>query len=405
MKLLPSLLAAAVLAALSSSACAEIAIDQFDFLGGNEVTFEGLVQADYNRFNNDVKSLNGSVGDGLKSDAGMRRAELVLKGKSVKYDWVFGYDAKAAKFLDVNVKWKFSANTSLTFGQFKQPNSLEELSSTKNNDFIAKAMGTNTFGISRRLGIAFATGDDNWTATASAFGRELTRNLGEGNGFGGRVTWAPIKDSDNVLHFGLSGVDYRGSDGTGNGNNGRVQFRSRPDADLAGTRLIDTGLFTDANRVRTLGLEGLWQHGPFKVQGEYMNSRTSRKLHQDFKGDSWYVQGVWNITGEKFGYKSGGPTTPLPDEPASGMWQVGVRYDQMNLNDGGLLPGVPFPAVDGVLGGKEHNLTVGVNWYWHSNFKLMLNYVKVNSDRYNTVLHAFVKDDPSIIEARAQFYF
>ena len=408
MKLAPSLLAVAVLAALSAPAArAEIAIDQFDFFGGSEVSFEGLIQTDLDEFHKDVRSLNGSAGDGLTSDAGMRRAELVLKGKGVQFDWVLGYDAKATKFLDTNVKWKFSANTGLTIGQFKQPNSLEELSSTKNNDFISKAMVTNTFAVARRVGIGFNTGEDNWTATASVFGRELTRNLGEGNGYGGRVTWAPIMDADNTLHVGLSGVDYQARDATFPGH-GRIQWRTRPDADLSGTRLIDTGTFTDGNRIRTIGLEGLWLHGPFKVQAEYMTSDTSRKLHPSFSADSWYVQGVWNITGEKFGYKAGVPTTPLPNEPATGMVQLALRYDAMDLNDGSLSPPATLggaPIVHGVLGGKEHNITAGVNWYWHSNFKFALNYVKVNSDKYSAAAKTFVNDSPNIIEVRAQFYF
>jgi phosphate-selective porin OprO/OprP len=77
----------------------------------------------------------------------------------------------------------------------------------------------------------------------------------------------------------------------------------------------------------------------------------------------------------------------LPNEPASGMWQVGLRYDTLDLND------------SGVLGGEMDTWTAGVNWYWRSNFKFMFNYVKANSER------AGVNDDPSIIEARAQFYF
>jgi phosphate-selective porin OprO/OprP len=403
MKLVPSLLAVAVLAALTSSpARAEIAIDQFDFFGGSEVSFEGLIQTDYDDFHNDVANLNGSAADGLSSDAGMRRAELVLKGKSVNYDWVLGYDARAAKFLDVNVKWKFSANTGLTVGQFKQPNSLEELTSTKNNDFISKSMTDNTFAITRRLGIGFNTGDDNWTVAASVFGREMTVNLGEGNGFGARATWAPINESGNVLHLGISGVDLQAKDAF---DNPVARVRSRPDADLSGTRLIDTGNLTDARRIRTLGAEAAWIHGPIKLQGEYMTSRTSRSLHPDFTGDSWYVYGVWNITGETWGYKAGLPTTPLPNAPATGMWQVALRYDEMDLNDGSLTPHVPFPIVNGVLGGKEHNITAGVNWYWHSNFKFSLNYVKVMSDKYSTAFHKTISDNPNIFEARAQFYF
>lgn len=63
---------------------------------------------------------------------------------------------------------------------------------------------TNTYGISRRLGVAYGMGDTNWSVTASAFGRELTRNQAHGSGYGARGTWAPINETGNVLHFGLS---------------------------------------------------------------------------------------------------------------------------------------------------------------------------------------------------------
>ena len=69
------------------------------------------------------------------------------------------------------------------------------------------------------------------------------------------------------------------------------------------------------------------------------------------------------------------------------MWQLGLRYDKTDLDD------------RPVLGGVESNLTVGVNWYWRSNFKLAANYVHVNSTRRG------VDDDPNIVEARAQFYW
>ncbi len=43
MKVLPNLLAAAVLAGLSAPAFADV---EFDMIGGSEVSFEGLIQAD-----------------------------------------------------------------------------------------------------------------------------------------------------------------------------------------------------------------------------------------------------------------------------------------------------------------------------------------------------------------------
>ena len=384
MKTTPRILVAAVLVALATSAHADIAID---VVGGYEVSLEGLMQADSNWYHNDVLDLNApsTNNDGKDTEFEQRRAEVVVKGKGTNTDFVVGYDGKANKWLDVNLKWKLGTSY-LQVGQFKQPNSLEELSSTKNNDFVSKAMVTNLFGLSRRTGVAYGDDQPNYGYVVSYFGRELTRNLTEGQGFGGRAYWAPVNEKGSILHFGVSAVDYDTDFDT-------QRLRVRPDADLATGRLVDANV-TLADRERTIGFEGMWVQGPFKVQGEYMTSRVKRYATTgNFTGDSWYVSGLWNLTGETWGYKSGTPTTPLPDEPASGMWQLGVRYDKTDLNDGT------------ILGGTEDNVTFGANWYLRSNFKLMFNYVKVNSSRYNTTLKHDVDDNPNIVEARAQFYW
>ena len=382
MKLSRSTLSLALLAVLIAPAAhAEIAIDS---IADSEVSFEGLIQTDGYWYNSDVINLDSKPTDGTDRDFGLRRAELVLKGKGPgNIEWVLGYDAKASKYLDVNVKYKLGGNSNnfIQVGQFKQPNSLEELSSTKNNDFVSKAMGTNTFAIARRLGVGAGYGDNNWGINASVFGRELTRNLAHGSGYGARGYWAPLNEKGSILHFGLSYVNYDTQADT-------LRYRVRPDADFS-NRLIDTGSLTNTDRVSTVGFESLWVRGPLKLQGEYMSSNVQRygTGSQSFTGTSGYVSGVWNITGETWGYKAGVPTTPLPNQPGRGMWQLGLRYDTMDLND------------NSVLGGKMNTLTAGVNWYWRSNFKFMLDYVKANSTK------AGIDDNPNILEARAQFYF
>ena len=90
MKLSPSVLSLALLAAMVAPAAhAEIAIDS---IADSEVSFEGLIQADAYWYNNDLSNLDGQTGDGVDHDFGLRRAELVLKGKgpgNVEYyhDW------------------------------------------------------------------------------------------------------------------------------------------------------------------------------------------------------------------------------------------------------------------------------------------------------------------------------
>jgi phosphate-selective porin OprO/OprP len=396
------LLTAAVAAALYVPAAhAEVAID---VIGGSEITFEGLIQADGNWFDNDRADLNGSGKNGKDSEFELRRAELVLKGKGPgNIDWVVGYDAKADKFLDTNLKYKLGGNSGhyLQLGQFKQPNSLEELSSTKNNDFISKATVTNTYAVGRRLGAGYGLAEGDWSVTASAFGRELTRDLAHGSGYGVRGTFAPINDKSQVLHLGLSYADYDTDADT-------LRLRARPNADLATVRLVDSGELRDSDRISTIGAEAMYISGPFKAQAEYYSAQVKRYDHDNYRSDGYYVSGMWIITGENWGYKGGVATVGLPSEPASGMWQLGARFDHIDLNDGGLRAPSTIggaPLVDGVLGGKMDVWTVGANWYWRSNFKLALNYVMVDSQKYASASRSFVSDKPNILEARAQFFW
>ncbi|GAB3091191.1 OprO/OprP family phosphate-selective porin [Lysobacter terrae] len=432
MKLSRSTLSVALLAALAAPAAhAEVALD---VIGGSEVSFEGLFQAEGNWYDNDIVDLNSAGTGGTAASAGangddkefgIRRAELILKGKGPgNYEWVIGYDASSqksvtvanpsnngatnptstvassGKWLDVNVKYKIGgdANHYLQVGQFKQPNSMEELSSTRFNDFISKAAVTNTYAVARRTGVAYSYGDVNWSITGSYFGRELTRNLAHGSGYGVRGTWAPINETGNILHVGLAYVDYDTDADT-------FRLRSRPDADLATQRLVDSGNLTDTDNVGIASVEGLWVHGPIKVQGEYYTANVNRygTGHGDYKSDGAYISGVWNITGETWGYKAGVPVTLLPEEPGLGMFQLGLRYDTLDLNDGSGNP--TTGAVAGVLGGKQNIWTAGVNWYWRSNFKFALNYVMVDTTKWSTAARREVDDNPNIVEGRIQFYW
>ena len=143
----------------------------------------------------------------------------------------------------------------------------------------------------------------------------------------------------------------------------------------------------------------------------------------DFTGSAGYSQRLWNVTGETWGYKAGVPTTPLPERPGSGMWQVGLRYDTIDLDDGSVIAGstpTSAPRVVGVLGGEMDTWTLGVNWYWRSNFKFMLNYVegrqlallrstpapvRVDPADNDRLVNAVMDDNPNILEARVQFYW
>lgn len=382
----------------ASPAFAELNVD---VIGSSEIAVEALIQGDTDRFSDDfsfarlddqalstaqIANLSSTYGK-LLPDSNLRRAEFVLKGKGPTYDWQIGYDTHLDKWLDVYYRRRVNADWTARVGQYKQPNSLEELTSTKNNDFISKSLTTNAFGVARRLGVELAGTGAQWTLAGSVFAHELSTGLAVGNGAGLRGTYAPLADAFNTVHLGVSGIvmDTLGD---------RARVRVRPDADLANLRLVDTGDLRDATSLSTLGAEAAWLHGPLKLTGEYMRQTIQRDANANFDSDSWYASGIYNLTGEKFLYKQGIYSTPLPNQPSSGLWQAALRYDAIHLDDGM------------VNGGKEANLTVGVNWYWRQNVKLLANYVKVNSDRLVRLTGVpsaiAVNNDPDIIEMRVQ---
>ena len=95
-----------------------------------------------------------------------------------------------------------------------------------------------------------------------------------------------------------------------------------------------------------------------------------------------YVQALYFLTGENDHYskKTGAFEKVRPitnffkpnkcDGSISGMgaWQVGIRYNHLDLND------------QGINGGILDNLTAGVNWFWNPNLKWQFNYSNTDRD-------------------------
>lgn len=380
MKLL--LLPAALAVACSAPLRAEVPLGT---VAGSEVTFEGLFQVDGYWFDNDLADLDGRD-DGRDRATGIRRFELALKGSGPGgFAWALGYDVEGEAYLDNNVSWSFGGDGSpkhtLLFGQSKQPNGLEELSSSRNNDFIAKATATGLFATGRRLGASWAYDAGGHGATAGWFGRNLDDDAG-GPGYGARAWWAPLRSDDRVLHLGISHVD-RDTDGD------QLRQRARPNADMAAVRLVDSGNLLDVDRIATTGIEAMWIAGPLKLQGEYFLASADRIDASAYDTRGGYASAVWTPGGTSWGYRGGLPRTTVE---GNGLWQLGLRYDQVDLDDGA------------VRGGRMEAWTLGVNWYWRDNAKLMLNYVDVASRRTGAD-GAAVHDDPSIVEARVQLHW
>ena len=351
-----------VVAVLASSAAAA---------GALQITPSGRLHLDYAYHDSDVAQFDNR--------ALVRRAQFGLQAKyhhdwsaKVVYDFASGGSLKDT-YLEYS-GWKYAA---FIVGQYKVPFGLEELSSTNDLTFIERSMANEAFTLSRRKGIGFKTRSTHHTFSAMRF----TSSIGGGGGQGvaARFTYAPVNEDDAVIHFGLAATAERPTGG--------VKLDARPESLPTDMHLVNTKTLLGVTRISQLGAEAAWKRGPLTVQTEWMGSYLSRSPGEpdaNFKG--WYVTGSWILTGESRGYLDGVFNDITPDK-SGGAWELAARFSRLDL-DHGL-----------VLGGKEDNLTLGLNWYFHDYARVMANYIKVKSDRRG------VADNPAIAAVRVQFAF
>ena len=212
-------------------------------------------------------------------------------------------------------------------------------------------------------------------------------------------------------------------------------------ADITGRNCVKRSL--------SFNLEGLAVYGPFSLQGEYTfnhydrdptiitqnllfsgaTSTTAARLFAGAPGGTsvntsgYYAQAALFLTGETrvSGYTdlehnvntpNSFSTAPKILNPISkggyGAWEVAARYSAINLNNGGLtglnylgalgafnlVPTTSTPANlrqlvalsnSGTIGGRQANMTLGLNWYPEKGFRFLMNYIRVlNNARRST---------------------
>ena len=302
-------------------------------------------------------------------------------GFEYKVEFDFADDSVTAK--DVSIEWD-GGDFSIIIGNQKTPNSLEEITSSRYTTFMERGQVTDAFRLDRRLGVAIATGGDNYSFRAGVFGGNPSEDasgssLSESWAVAGRFTFTPINTANQVLHLGASARLYDRGDNSGTA----IRVRSRPNVHLA-ERLVDVN--TGADQSMLYGVEAAWISGPLHVHGEYMAEDADGST-DDFQG--YFVNVGWFLTGEQRAYRasSGAFRRTSPANPVSaggnGAWEVAGRYDYIDTDSGGALT----------------TFTAGLNWYPESHVRFMLNAVVGDVDGTGARLG---EGDFSALQARAQ---
>ncbi len=373
---------------------------EFETRDGNfKGAIGGRIHADavYVKGESDLENFLRPQGDfnNRNDRALIRRARVYLKGTiyedffyKLQYDFAdnLNNENEIDGFRGVYVGMKnIPYIGKITVGQFKEPFSLEELTSSNYITFLERGL-PNVFAPGYRWGAAI---NNSWFDDRVTFGIGAFRNsTGSGTmsssnewNLTTRLTGLPwYEDEDKLVHVGTSYSLRLPSEWRNNINNNTLDFDTGPELrtrdDFVNTTNFNVNL---ENRV---GFEGAVVYGPLSLQGELIQTWLDKAY--DGRGVTpgyAYLYGAYGfisyfLTGENRNFNKSSAEfdgiTPRNNfslkDGTWGAWELAARYSHLDLNY----------KDRNINGGILNDITIGINWYLNPNMRIMFNYVHSN---------------------------
>lgn len=268
----------------------------------------------------------------------------------------FGYRVEAdfgnstVNLTDVYLTYKANKDLTLTLGQHKPFQGLEEMTSDLFTSMMERASFTGAFNFERRVGLSATYATDRLLVQTGVFTDDLaalTADTAKNWSVDGRVVFMP-RIGDGTLHLGLSG-HYRELSGTTDA----VQYRARPFLHETDARFVDSGLFT-ATSEQSYGLELAYVAGRFHAtaEGHMLTARRATQPDPTFRGA--YAEIGYLLTDDETAYRAGVYDRIKPRKSVGrggiGALQLNARYDWLDLEDAN------------VFGGRQQTASVSLIW-------------------------------------------
>ncbi len=276
-----------------------------------------------------------------------------------------GSGASKVNFTDIYLAYKKGAWT-VTAGQIKPFASLEEQGSDLNTSFLERTAFTSAFGFERRVGLSFGYEKGSVLVNGGVFTNNLDDLKASDNSYSldGRVVWMP-KMGDTQLHLGASGHYHDLNDSASS-----VTYGARPYAHSTDVKFVSTPAITGAVSETGYGVEAAVLRGPFHASAEGFWQKVGRPGLSDPTFFGGYGEVGYILFGGARSYKSGVMGSIKPekglDQGGPGALEVNLRYDFLDLNDGG------------ITGGKQTSYGIALGWVPVEHVKFLANYVHLD---------------------------
>jgi phosphate-selective porin OprO/OprP len=350
--------------------------------GNNTAQFTGRIHMDYRQYTPDYGV--GQTTDSYQNLAEVRRARFGVRGqfaKDFKYQLLAnfgagdGFSSTSSTADEMWVNYAANPEMQFQFGLFKMPFSLEQMTSSNNLDFMERSLiGQNDteFIPAKETGFMLHGVPKPGLTYAIAASRGKSNKSAEFDGLDyiGRVTTNIAELTGSKAYTAHLGAAYS----TGEIKSGVAPASGRTESRMQSGWFTGSALSGATTRTRQ-GLEAAFAYNAFKVQGEQFNFKYDAATGNDQEIKGYYVQAVYNLTGESHAYKDGvfgwiKPNNAI-DKGGKGAWQVGVRMSEFDA------------STITVATGKSNRataLTYGITWFCTDNLRFMVNYTDTKFD-------------------------
>jgi phosphate-selective porin OprO/OprP len=241
-------------------------------------------------------------------------------------------------------------------GQFKTPNSLDYLTSSRHISTIERSQFTNIFEFDRRVGTAVFSDSESHTWNAGLFAGNIhTDPFSSGMAAATRLTYAPVSTASRVIHLGAS-ARYRKNQ----------RFCEADSLPFDQVETVTEGFGDSCNGMQKsdlfVGIENAILFSKFWVSGEIgvlaglgTEQAAEERLHGGyieagyaFGGTKTYTDGAFGLPSIDRSLMRGGP----------GAYFFVLRYDNAEISHSG---------------GSKETFTVGLDWWATRNLQMRMN--------------------------------
>ena len=292
----------------------------------------------------------------------VRKARIDIKHQlnrnwSAKLQLGFNEEDSNSEVGDAYIRYSGFNQAVLTMGQFKEPFGLENMTSSKNTTFLERSMVTRALSSGKNQGVMLSGSPSDFTWAFSIMEIENEDKEAAPFALDGRFTWAPINESKQLLHLGVS-TSLRKLDGEIFEIDERVEIHSSEN-------IIESGEI-EVDQMQLNALELAMVKDAFSFQTEFLSADIDAvESSDDVVFDGYYMQASFFLSQDTRKYKKGIFAGVNPSS-SEGAWEVTARYSELNTQDV-------------AVGTKVNTTTLGVNYYYDESLRLMTNVVHAQS--------------------------